>query len=489
MNYNSTRDNNTQKKASQCILEGLSKEGGLFVPCETDRIHFNINEFNHKSYSYIAKQVLTTFFTDFSSEQIDFCVSNAYNSLNFFSEDIFDVRTFDNFSILELTTGRTCAFKDAALSILAHLINCAKQNLHDNKKTAILTATSGDTGKAAMEGFANVSNTDVFVFYPYNGVSALQLKQMLTQRGDNVRAYALRGNFDDAQTAVKNVFNDLNFKEKALLKNAELSSANSINIGRLIPQIVYYYYSYVKLVDNNVIKMGEKINFCVPTGNFGNILAGYYALKTGLPINKLLCASNSNNVLTDFFNTNKYDKNREFKRTISPSMDILISSNLERLIYEINSKSDTLTKECMSLLAQKGYYEVNNNSIFDIFYADYASENDIRNRIKTVYEKYNYLLDPHTAVGYKTMESYNKNNSDEHHTVLLSTASPYKFAPDVLYSLTGKMQNDAIKALYELNDYTKAPIPKPLYELSELPLKEEIVINKEDIEDIILTNI
>lgn len=489
MKYNSTRDNNIVKSSSQCILQGISSEGGLFVPSDIDDIHFDIKDFADKSYNDIAKRILSAFLTDFSDKQLDYCVSNAYNTSNFATEDIFNLNTFDEFSVLELTTGRTCAFKDAALSILPFLINCAKKNMKDENKTVILTATSGDTGKAAMEGFADVANTEVFVFYPHNGVSPLQLKQMLTQKGANVHAYAIRGNFDDAQTAVKNVFNDRIFKEKISDKKAELSSANSINIGRLIPQVVYYYYAYIKLADAGVIKMGAPVNFCVPTGNFGNILAGYYAYKTGLPVNKLICASNSNNVLTDFFNTKKYDKNREFKRTISPSMDILISSNLERLVYEISDRNDIKTKRCMNELKSSGVYEINDSHIFDMFYADYATEEEICSAIKSVYEKYAYLLDTHTAAGYKALESYKNTISDACHTVLLSTASPYKFASDVLYALSEESQQDPMRAVELLNTRTNAAVPKPLARLSELSAKQETVINTDEITEIILQNL
>ena len=487
--YNSTRNDKKTYHSSHCINVGLSDEGGLFIPNAISKIKFDYKKLLNSNYNEIAKSILSEFFTDFTTEQISTSVDNAYNIDNFDSEKIFDVTFLDNkLAVLELFHGKTLAFKDAALSILPHLMNVAKKNCNDLTDTLILTATSGDTGKAALEGFKDVDGIDVIVFYPYNGVSDLQKMQMLTQEGKNVYAFAVKGNFDDTQTAVKNIFNNSEFKEKLYNDtNRKLSSANSINIGRLVPQIVYYYYTYVELIKNGKIKEDELVNFCVPTGNFGNILAGYYAKLMGLPINKLLCASNDNNILTDFFNTGEYDTNRPFVKTIAPSMDILISSNLERFLYHKLNSCDELVKLMQDLKDNKKYIFENSQILCDEFYANYCSEREIYETIKKVYDKYQYILDTHTATSYNIYEKYVSETNDLTYTVLVSTASPYKFANSVCNSLTSSFDcNDGIAAIDLLNKLSNIPIPKSISNIKDRVSKEETVITVDEMMDKIL---
>ena len=450
-------------------------------------MHFDAEGFIGQSYNAIAKVVLSAFFSDFTVEQIDYCVDHAYNEQNFDTTDIFSLKTIDNFSYLELYHGRTIAFKDAALSILPHLMKCAKENIGEKSDIIILTATSGDTGKAALEGFRDAEGIDVIVFYPHMGVSDLQLMQMMTQEGNNVFSIAVKGNFDDAQTAVKEIFNDGEFNRILNEEGKILSSANSINIGRLIPQIVYYYYAYSKLREQGIIQLGEPMNFAVPTGNFGNILAGYYAYKTGLPVGKLICCSNDNNVLFDFFNRKVYDRKRDFKKTISPSMDILISSNLERLIYEFSDRDSVEVTEYMRKLYADGEYELkSDHPDFKMFYGGYATEDEIRVAIKDSYDNYGYLIDTHTATGFKVYQDYIKDTSDKRHTVILSTASPFKFSKDVYASIYNDKQEDEIKYMYELSRKSSVPIPKAVEGIESRPAKEEIVIDKKQMRDTIM---
>lgn len=479
--FNSTRNIDNKLTPSQAIIKGLSDDGGLFVPEFLKDVKFDYKEFIGKSYNYIAKKILGAFL-DFSEEQIDYCVDTAYSLNNFETKDIFNVVEVEkNLSVLELFTGNTIAFKDCALSILPLLLNCAKENEKDKDNVLILTATSGDTGKAALEGFHDVEGIDVIVYYPYKGVSRLQLLQMLTQKGNNVKSYAVKGNFDDTQNGVKEIFNDTEFCEELKKYGVKLSSANSINIGRLLPQVVYYYHAYARLIENKKIKEGDKVNFIVPTGNFGNILAGYYAYLTGLPVNKLICASNDNNVLFDFFKSGIYDKNREFKKTISPSMDILISSNLERLIYHMYNGNDKKVSELMEKLSKDGKYTVDKEYMenADNFIGGYATEDEIREAIKYVYENDGYLMDTHTAAGYKV---YKDTKEDDTYSVLLSTASPYKFSKDVYHSIfDGEVKaNDDVEYMYKLNEKTGVKIPNPVNDIEHFDRREEEVITKED---------
>ena len=483
--FNSTRDRNNRLTPSQAIIKGLSDDGGLFVPEFIDDVHFDYSEFIGKPYNYIAKKILSAFL-DFSKEQIDYCVDTAYSTENFETEEIFTVADVeDEMSILELFRGRTIAFKDCALSILPLLLQCAKENVGDDDDVLILTATSGDTGKAALEGFHDVDGIDVIVYYPYRGVSRLQLLQMLTQEGSNVKSYAVRGNFDDTQTGVKEIFNDSDFAEELAERGIKLSSANSINIGRLLPQVVYYYHAYARLVERGKIKAGDEINFVVPTGNFGNILAGYYAKRTGLPVKTLVCASNDNNVLYDFFESGVYDRNREFKKTISPSMDILISSNLERLIYHMHDEDDAAVRALMADLSGQGRYEVRDDAMkkAEGFVGGYATEDDIRKVIRDVYENDGYLMDTHTAAGYKVYLDTKKD--DGTYSVVLSTASAYKFSKDVYKAIFGEVDEDVddVEFMYRLREKTGVKIPAVVDGIENFERREEEVITAEDMRD------
>ena len=484
--YTSTRNNKLSLSASECILKGLSDDGGLFVPAQLQSVRFSIDELAGMDYRQLAQTILSSYLDDFSDDQTEICVSRAYNTDNFGTDEIFPLVHKDGFSILELFTGRTLAFKDAALSLLPHLMSCAKDNTGESRKITILTATSGDTGKAALEGFRGAEGIDVIVFYPYKGVSDLQLLQMLTQEGSNVFAFAFSGNFDDTQTAVKNVFSDTGFAEELDKSGIMLSSANSINIGRLLPQIVYYYYAYIKLLSSGRIKAGEKINFAVPTGNFGNILAGYYAKMSGLPINMLICASNDNNVLSDFFTDGTYDSTREFRRTISPSMDILVSSNLERLIYEILDRDSQKTAEIMACHKESGSCALDFSSeIFNGFAGGFASEDEIRSSLKDAYQNEGYLFDTHTACAYKVYKDYIKKTGDNSYTVILSTASPFKFAEDVYKPIFSGDAGDEQSYIKMLSGKTGICIPDVIKGIENLPRAEERIVSSENITQII----
>lgn len=464
MKYISTRNPSVSFSASEAIVKGLSDEGGLFVADQPEKVHFTLDDFLNKDYKSLAKTILSAFFDDFSDTQLQECIDLAYNDKNFSTSKIFPIKTYGNYSYLELFTGRTSAFKDCALSILPHLLRHALKNTQQDKKVLILTATSGDTGKAALAGFAGVEGVDICVFYPKTGVSYLQQLQMQTQQEKNTQCFAFEGNFDDCQNTVKDIFNDETFKHTLQEKGVVLSSANSINIGRLFPQMVYYFYAYALLVNNKTIQPGEKINFCVPTGNFGNILAGYYAKQMGLPVNKLILASNENHVLYDFFQTGTYDKNRPFIRTIAPSMDILISSNLERLLFEMTQRNtQTLTALMQSLHTQGSYHIDIAHNIRNTFTQAYATQDDLRKTIKEEFEKNHYLIDTHTAAA---KYAFDHCSPFDNHTVILATASPFKFASDVftaLYRFCPRASEEFI--LQELSRRTQTPVPAPLLEL------------------------
>ena len=399
--YKSTRGTEKGITASSAILKGLSSDGGLFVPEVIPKLDVPVEELAKMSYQEVAFEVMSRFFTDFTEEELKNCIAKAYDS-KFDTEKIAPVRKADGKYYLELFHGATIAFKDMALSILPHLMTTAARKNHIENEIVILTATSGDTGKAAMAGFADVPGTKIIVFYPKNGVSPVQEKQMVTQTGENTFVVGIRGNFDDAQTGVKNIFGDKELEKVMDDAGFQFSSANSINIGRLVPQIVYYVYAYAQLLANNEIENNEKINVVVPTGNFGNILAAYYAKNMGLPIHKLICASNENKVLYDFFETGRYDRNRDFILTSSPSMDILISSNLERLIYKLAGENSEKNRELMKNLTENGVYEITDDmrAALDDFYGNYATEAETAQTIKAVYEKDGYVLDPHTCLLY-----------------------------------------------------------------------------------------
>lgn len=492
MLYTSTRDKSIKVTAAQAIAQGISEEGGLFVPCELPQ--FSIDRISSMvSMSYIdrAKTVLREFLTDFSEEELSYCVEGAYAANKFSSPKIAPTVNIDgNKNILELWHGPTCAFKDMALQLLPYLMTVSAKKTADGKTIVILVATSGDTGKAALEGFKDVANTKILVFYPVDGVSPMQKLQMTTQEGENVAVCAINGNFDDAQSAVKSIFTNQEIKNQLAEKNMMFSSANSINWGRLVPQIVYYFSTYCDLIEMGKIKAGDQINVVVPTGNFGNILAGYYAKKMGLPIKTLVCASNSNNVLTDFLKTGTYDKNRAFYTTTSPSMDILISSNLERLLYHMSGEDDKLVSSLMSQLAEKGKYTVSDELISEIqktFDAGFTAEDCVDETIKNHFDKYHYLCDTHTAVAVKVYDEYVKSTGDDIPTVIDSTASPYKFSASVLKAvLQGNTPNlDEFEMVDELNRVTGADVPKPLASLKDKNIRFSDVCNKEDMSQMV----
>lgn len=492
MLYTSTRDKSIKVTAAQAIAQGISEEGGLFVPCEIPQFSMDkISSMVSMSYIDRAKTVLKEYLTDFTEEELDYCVSGAYAAEKFSSAKIAPTVNIDgNKNILELWHGPTCAFKDMALQLLPYLMTVSAKKTADGKTIVILVATSGDTGKAALEGFKDVDHTKILVFYPVDGVSPMQKLQMTTQEGNNVSVCAINGNFDDAQSAVKSIFTNSEIKKQLADKNMMFSSANSINWGRLVPQIVYYFSAYCDLIEMNKIKAGDSINVVVPTGNFGNILAGYYARRMGLPIKTLVCASNSNNVLTDFLKTGTYDKNREFYTTTSPSMDILISSNLERLLYHMSGDDDSLVKALMAQLSENGKYTVSDKligNIKQIFDAGFTGEDDVDSTIKAHFEKYGYLCDTHTAVAVHVYDTYVKSTGDDIPTVIDSTASPYKFSASVLNAVLGEKESDLdeFEMVEELNKVTKAEIPKPLASLKDKTVRFTNVCNKEDMSQMV----
>ena len=485
--YISTRNKNINISASKAIIKGLADDGGLFVLPSLDHIQINIESLLHKSYQEIALAIMKPFLSDFTQEELTNCITNAYAS-TFDTNEITPITKLnENEYVLELSHGRTSAFKDVALSLLPYLMTSSLKINDSKDKTLILTATSGDTGKAALEGFKNVDDISIMVFYPLSGVSPIQEKQMISTDGNNVVVCGIHGNFDDAQSAVMVAFNSRELNDFASANGYQLSSANSINIGRLLPQIVYYYVSYVRLIERKEITLGEEINFSVPTGNFGDILAGYIAKCIGLPINTLLCASNSNNVLFEFLSTGIYDRNKELVKTISPSMDILISSNLERLLYYASNDTDYVAS-LMKSLQDTGKYEITNELLGKLqttFYPSFATEKETKECIHHVYEKYNYVLDPHSAVGYKALVDYKRDTQDTRKCIVLNTASPFKFADDVLDALQIKKSDDSFTNLTILEEATGLAIPKNLKSLKDLDILHNNKINKDNILDFI----
>jgi len=485
--YKSTRGGGNLITASKAIIKGISEDGGLFVPTEFPKIDKPFNELSKMTYKEIAFYVMKKFLTDFTDEELDYCIRNAYNE-KFESKDIVPITYKSGVYFLELYHGRTLAFKDMALSILPYFMKTAAKKNGIDKEIVILTATSGDTGKAALEGFANVEGTKVAVFYPKYGVSDIQERQMITQEGDNTFVVGIEGNFDDAQSAVKKIFTDIDYNNILNENGYMLSSANSINIGRLVPQIVYYVYAYVKLLSENKIKDGEFINVAVPTGNFGNILAAYYAKKMGIPIGKLICASNKNNVLTDFINSGIYDCNRDFFVTNSPSMDILISSNLERFLYEISKEDSDIVREYMKDLMEKGKYEITDSmkERMNILYGGYANEDETLSSINKVYKNSNYVIDPHTAVAYFVYEKYKKETGDENTTIIASTASPFKFPRSINDALnfTNKDSLDC-EMINELSNKFNLQIPSSIKDLYKKEVKHTTVCKKDELKKVI----
>ena len=465
----SSRNDSETISTTRAMIKGLSDDGGLFTPLlEGESI--DLDSLENLSYEELATKIISFFIRDFSEKEIEECVNKAYDD-KFDNPEITPLTQINDGHILELWHGPTSAFKDIALTVLPHLLTKAYQKDNCNKTLAILTATSGDTGKAALASFADVPNTAITVFYPEIGVSDIQKRQMATSIGSNVEVIAVKGNFDDCQRLIKKATTDKDILKG--LDNVTISSANSINIGRLIPQIVYYYYAYLQLVKNRLIHLYDKINFCVPTGNFGNILAGYLAKESGLPINKLICASNSNNILTDFINTGVYDLHRSFYPTMSPSMDILISSNLERLLYLLYKDSDKIN-DLMKKLDEDKYYKVDDSVLKKMqkdFKAYWASEEETKETIKGLFENEKVLIDPHTAVALSATKKY-KNETDDHsQTVILSTANPYKFTADVLKVISNEQIEDPFVALRKLEEISRMEAPKNLKELEELPIR------------------
>ena len=485
--YSSTRNSEPKFTASQAILKGLADDGGLFVPDHIPALSCSMRDLSGKSYQEVAYEVMKLFFTDFTEEELKNCIERAYDS-KFDTEEIAPLVEAEGTYYLELFHGATIAFKDMALSILPHLmITSAKKNQVENE-IVILTATSGDTGKAALAGFAGVEGTKIIVFYPKNGVSPIQERQMVTQKGDNTFVVGIRGNFDDAQTGVKALFNDRELAQEMAAAGLQFSSANSINIGRLVPQVVYYVYAYAKLFQEERIAEGEKINVVVPTGNFGNILAAFYARQMGVPIGKLICASNENKVLYDFFATGTYDRNREFVLTTSPSMDILISSNLERLIYRIAGEDAQKNAALMDSLARTGVYEITEQMREQLadFYGNYADEAETAGRIRQMYENTGYVLDTHTAVASAVYQKYREASKDETVTVIASTASPFKFTRSVMNAIDGKY--DAMsdfELVDELARIGRLDVPNAIAEIRTAPVVHDNICDKTEMKAVV----
>lgn len=486
--YNSTRSKQSPVKASEAILKGLSKDGGLFVPDKIPAFDKTLEELAEMTYGQVAYEVMKLYLTDFTEEELKGCIARAYDS-KFDTEDIVPIVEAQGAYYLELFHGATIAFKDMALSILPHLLTVSAKKNHVKNEIVILTATSGDTGKAALAGFADVEGTRIVVFYPKNGVSPIQEKQMVTQKGNNTYVVGIHGNFDDAQTGVKQIFGDSSLAEYMDERGFQFSSANSINIGRLVPQIVYYVYAYVKLLKEEKINSGEKINVVVPTGNFGNILAAFYAKQMGLPIDKLICASNDNKVLYDFFCSGTYDRNRDFVLTSSPSMDILISSNLERLIYRIAGDDPEKNKELMDALNQGGVYTITDemkNQLSD-FYGNYANEKETTEKIQELYDSTGYVIDTHTAVASCVYDKYKKETKDVKPAVIASTASPYKFTRSVMNAIDHKYDTmEDFELVDMLSDISKTEVPKAIEEIRTAPIMHNHVCEKNEMKQVVM---
>lgn len=492
MFYNSTRNSNVKVSSAEAITQGISVDGGLFVPESIPELSLDeIKAVGEMKYADRAAFVFSKYLTDFTDAEIHYCTDNAYSTKNFETESIAELaHLFDGTYMLELWHGPTCAFKDMALQILPYFLTTSAKKINLDKKIVILVATSGDTGKAALEGFKDVEGTSILVFYPEDGVSPMQKRQMKTQEGENVGVCAIKGNFDDCQNGVKAIFTNEEVKAQLDTNGLMFSSANSINWGRLVPQIVYYISSYAELVKDGEIALGEKINIVVPTGNFGNILAAYYAKHMGVPVNKLICASNVNNVLTDFINTGVYDRNRQFYATVSPSMDILISSNLERLLYLMTDKNDAVIREWFGKLSSEGKYEVSDDvkaKLQEEFCAGFCDDAQTKEAIHAVYEKYSYTCDTHTAVALKVYNDYKAATGDATKTVIASTASPYKFSAAVLEALEGKISDiDEYDKVDRIAELSKIPVPSALADLKNKPERFNDVIDKADQKNYVL---
>ena len=480
--YQSTRGKGEPVTASQAILKGLSEDGGLFVPTQIPALDVSMDELSRMTYQETAYQVMSRLLTDFTEEELRTCINRAYDK-KFDTDVIAPLKEADGAYYLELFHGPTIAFKDMALSILPYLMTTAARKNNVKNEIVILTATSGDTGKAALAGFADVPGTRIIVFYPKHGVSPIQEKQMVTQKGANTYVVGITGNFDDAQTAVKKMFNDHEMAAELDQAGFQFSSANSINIGRLVPQIVYYVYAYATLVRDGKIKDGQEINVVVPTGNFGNILAAYYAKQMGLPIHKLICASNENRVLYDFFRTGTYDRKRDFILTTSPSMDILISSNLERLIYRLTGENAEKCAELMKSLSEGGEYTITEEMKAQLgdFYGNFCSEEETANTISEIYKDSNYVIDTHTAVAAGVYKKYVSETDDHLPTVIASTASPYKFTRSVMDALGEDHKDlDDFGLVDALSALSKVPVPRAVEEIRTAPVLHDKVVDAVD---------
>ncbi len=485
--YHSTRSSDAKVTASQAILKGLSEDGGLFVPDNIPVLDKTLKELAAMDYKQVVYEVMKLYLTDFTEAELKNCIDHAYDE-KFDTDVIAPLVEAQDAYYLELFHGATIAFKDMALSILPHLMTTAARKNRIKNEIVILTATSGDTGKAALAGFAGVEGTRIIVFYPKNGVSPIQEKQMVTQKGDNTFVVGIHGNFDDAQTGVKKIFSDKALAEEMDRKGYQFSSANSINIGRLVPQICYYVYAYAKLCAEGKITEGEKINVVVPTGNFGNILAAYYAKNMGLPIAKLICASNENKVLFDFFSTGVYDRNREFVLTSSPSMDILISSNLERLIYRIAGNDAARNKAFMAALSGEGRYEITGEMRSELadFYGNYASEEETAAIIRKIYEDCGYVIDTHTAVASAVYEKYKADTKDTTRTVIASTASPFKFTRSVMNAIDEKYDTMGdFELVDELSRIANVKVPNAIEEIRTAPVVHDTQCDKDEMQAVV----
>jgi len=491
MNYLSTRNKDLRMSASQAIAKGLAPDGGLLTPAVMPRLPASaVETMKEMSYQQRMVYIMNGFLEGFAASELTAYASEAYGGGKFDHEDIAPVRKLDdNTYCLELWHGPTCAFKDMALQILPHLLTASLEKNDEKKTVCILVATSGDTGKAALEGFRNVEKTKILVFYPKDGVSEIQELQMVTQEGGNVGVCSVVGNFDDAQAGVKTLFSDEELAAELAERGYILSSANSINWGRVLPQIVYYASAYCDLLKSEAISKGQAINVCVPTGNFGNILAAYYAKAMGIPINRLICASNQNNVLTDFINMGTYDRNRSFYNTLSPSMDILISSNLERMLFELSGRDDRLVREYMSQLAEYGSYRVDSSirtKLKRLFSAGFCDDQQTKAMIAEMWNEQNYLIDPHTAVAFHVLKEYREETGDDTATIAVSTASPFKFCGSVLDALGVNKHREGLDILDQLTEVTGVPTPAPLARLKKRRRRFDGVVDKDAMKTCVL---
>ncbi|MCT4686743.1 threonine synthase [Vallitalea sp.] len=483
--YKSTRGGESNIQASLAIIKGLACDGGLFVPNEIPKLDKPLEDLLDLEYKDLAYEIMKLYLTDFTEEELRYCINNAYDD-KFDTKEIAPIVKKNRAHYLELFHGSTIAFKDMALSILPYLMKVSAKKQNIDKEIVILTATSGDTGKAALAGFADVEGIKIIVFYPKDGVSPIQKQQMVTQKGDNTYVVGIEGNFDDAQNGVKEIFNNAEFAQLMDNNGYRFSSANSINIGRLIPQIVYYFYAYTKMVASGDIKIGEDFNVVVPTGNFGNILAAYYAKNMGLPIHQLICASNDNKVLYDFMNTGVYNRKREFVLTISPSMDILISSNLERLLYKISGSKESVISDLMSSLSSKGEYEISDDMKKGLkdFYGNYASIDETYDAIKEVFHNSGYLIDSHTAVGSSVYKKYMKDTGDNRKTVIASTASPYKFTRSVMKAIDESYEKyDDFELIKKMNELTGVEVPDAIKDIVGAKIRHKMICDKDKMKE------